>query len=650
LLRAEPLNLGFSYQGILEDGGVPAEGAYDLAFTVYDDPLAGTVLDERLVLDNVPVNGGVFSVELTLKPSVFDAQQTWLEIEVRPGASVDPADFALLGPRQKITPVPYALYSLSAGTVRHGSGVLSVEGLNPRTSANLGRVNFNYSFGSPPVVTVTGLFSPSAPGYYIPQPANIDNDGFDLHVLNPTSVVLSPRDYAFNWIASGNGSLLQTWYRDLDGDGYSDGARKDAYEQPAGYASGSVLAGTSGDCDDTNPDVNPGATEIWYDGVDQDCDGRSDFDQDMDGYDAVAHGGTDCDDTDRWVYPGAMELCGNGKDDDCNDGIDETDCVDRDCSDEMADLFRAAFEQCLAEGGSPGDCFAEAAALVDYQPCQDALLNLPSCSQFVVFCFALDPAELEPCLYASCPVEYERIFGTPEDADGDGYNVFEDCDDTDPSINPAASEIWYDGVDQDCDGASDYDQDGDGYDSDGHGGLDCDDTDASVNPGAFDICGDGIDQDCDGVDRPCEDRDGDGFLETVDCDDFDPDVYPGATEIPYDEIDQDCDGSDLTDVDGDGFDAVEAGGDDCDDGNPDTYPGAPDICDGLDNDCDGELEEDCDADGDGFLYWEDCDDTNPDIFPGAQEICDDIDNDCDGSIDNGVVLPDLDGDGFPSAI
>ena len=72
---------------------------------------------------------------------------------------------------------------------------------------------------------------------------------------------------------------------------------------------------------------------------------------------------------------------------------------------------------------------------------------------------------------------------TINDFDGDGYTTLDgDCDTADSSISPGATEIWYDGVDQDCDEASDYDQDGDGHDSDAYGGDDCDDADTAVNP------------------------------------------------------------------------------------------------------------------------------------------------------------------------
>jgi hypothetical protein len=162
-----------------------------------------------------------------------------------------------------------------------------------------------------------------------------------------------------------------------------------------------------------------------------------------------------------------------------------------------------------------------------------------------------------------------------QDGDGDGASAMADCDDDDPAVLPGATEVWYDGVDQDCDG-NDDDQDVDGAPV----GLDCDDLDPAVHPGATEVWYDGVDQDCDGND---DDQDVDGVPVGVDCDDVDAGVHPGAAEVWYDGVDQDCDGNDDDqDVDGVPVDV------DCDDLDPTVFPGAVEIPqDGIDQDCDG---------------------------------------------------------------
>lgn len=72
------------------------------------------------------------------------------------------------------------------------------------------------------------------------------------------------------------------------------------------------------DCDDTDPDSHPGAFEVPYDGIDQDCDGSDPCDFDGDGFDHPACGGTDCRDDDASVYPGASDRLDNERDEDCN--------------------------------------------------------------------------------------------------------------------------------------------------------------------------------------------------------------------------------------------------------------------------------------------------------------------------------------------
>ncbi len=196
------------------------------------------------------------------------------------------------------------------------------------------------------------------------------------------------------------------------------------------------------------------------------------------------------------------------------------------------------------------------------------------------------PALLIPACLSAPPVL---------DADGDGYEYPEDCDDERQDVNPEAEEIWYDGVDQDCDDGDDYDQDGDGFTSDEHGGDDCDDTDADINPDAFETYYDGVNQNCDGDSDYDKDRDGyDSAADSEwgdDCDDSDAEINPGATETWYDGVDQDCDGADDYDQDGDGYPSDQHHGTDCDDLNDEVHPDAPELINDIDDDCDDNIDE-----------------------------------------------------------
>ncbi len=275
---------------------------------------------------------------------------------------------------------------------------------------------------------------------------------------------------------------------------------------------------------------------------------------------------------------------------------------------------------------------------------------------------------------------------------------------TDLYSNTASLEIC-DGVDNDGDGLIDegFDQDNDGFTS---CGGDCDDNDPAIYPGATEICN-GVDDNCDGqVDEGLSQ----GFQFTYTftnashCNTLNitwsggcpswlvdisialvstntgvmsiatnlpntgsyswtvpstllPDDYffyvPGASSggngIPFtigsssgteicNGLDDDCDGliDEGFDIDNDGF--TSCGGD-CDDNDPAIYPGATEICDAIDNNCNGVIDEGFDVDNDGFTSCGgDCDDNDPAIYPGAPEICDGIDNNCDGIVDGGVIV------------
>lgn len=128
-------------------------------------------------------------------------------------------------------------------------------------------------------------------------------------------------------------------------------------------------------------------------------------------------------------------------------------------------------------------------------------------------------------------------------------------------------------------------------------------------------------------------------------------------EPPYTSLDSG--NTEAEDNDQDGYTADE----DCDDADSTVYPGAPELCDELDNDCDGETDEDVtntwylDGDGDGYgtsgvsmqscenmtgytTDSGDCDDSNDAVYPGAMEICDGVDNDCDAATEDAGIAVD----------
>jgi formylglycine-generating enzyme required for sulfatase activity len=137
---------------------------------------------------------------------------------------------------------------------------------------------------------------------------------------------------------------------------------------------------------------------------------------------------------------------------------------------------------------------------------------------------------------------------------------------------------------------------------------------------------------------PRDDRDGDGSQSSLDCNEDDDSLHPGATEL-CDGLDQNCDGKvdNAADADGDGFDACS----DCNDEFFGIHPGAEDLLgDDIDADCDG--KDGTDADADGFVAatvgGDDCNDLDPLIFPGAPERCNGLDDDCSGEPDDSGTL------------
>jgi hypothetical protein len=175
------------------------------------------------------------------------------------------------------------------------------------------------------------------------------------------------------------------------------------------------------------------------------------------------------------------------------------------------------------------------------------------------------PLLLLVCLFPiSCPGSGADT--AAHDPDGDGFIAPEDCDETNPWVHPGAEDRWYDGVDQDCDGRDDFDQDGDGHPV----SEDCDDADPLVHPDAREIC-DGRDNDCD---RLVDGPDAEGarpWFPDLDGDGWGAGSKPTLSCVPSE--------------------AFSARGGDCDDANPEVHPGAEERFDGIDQDCDGRVDE-----------------------------------------------------------
>jgi hypothetical protein len=367
---------------------------------------------------------------------------------------------------------------------------------------------------------------------------------------------------------------------DADGDGFASAACVDARGVPLGE-----------DCDDASASVYPGALELCdAAGIDEDCNPETLGGRDLDGdgrLDAACCNGSrcgdDCNDAIRGI-PADREIC-NGLDDDCDGSIDEG---------ELVRVYRDA------DGDGHGD---------------------PSM----------------PAMGCGARAGY-----VPDDRD---------CDDASALRSPTLPEVC-DGIDNDCDGVPDpedapvvarwyADGDGDGFGDPlrsieacappaGHAllGTDCDDTNAARHPAQRERCN-GVDDDCNGVadfviaPGDLEDDDLDGVPDAAcpmlpagaprDCEDRDASSHGDALEL-CDGRDNDCDGRidegvestrHFRDVDGDGWGSEAAGvvvacgvvpghtirGGDCDEGSNLRHPGAIEGCNGVDEDCDGAIDE-----------------------------------------------------------
>lgn len=459
---------------------------------------------------------------------------------------------------------------------------------------------------------------------------DIDNDGsFDVSGAAPTVTFASLLIFI-----SGDPGVYTITMRTYDTQGHTSTASTTLTILPGDLDGDGFDSDV--DCDDDNDQVYPGAPELC-DNLDNDCDGEIDEEIDADGdgcFDCFAgvsdpqNDGTDTD---------GDGICDLTDVDDDNDGVlDGDDCAPLDplvylgapCDDGILCTQNDLIDINCECHGTPNDALVDDGQWCNGQEICDVLLGGTA---------GTPPALSDgvDCTLDTCDEVNDMIVHTPDDSlcdDGDPCNGVETCDPVlgCQSGTPLVCDDGNECTTDFCDAVT-----GGCVFQPVVDGTACDDGDITTVTEC--IAGE-----CTVI---SVDFDQDGFDDSVDCDDNNDQVYPGAPEL-CDGLDNDCDGvipDSEIDNDGDSFSECEG---DCDDTNPDIFPGAPELCDGLDNDCDGVVPDtEMDNDGDSFSECEgDCDDTNVDIYPGAPELCDGLDNDCDGEIDEGLTLDsDLDG-------
>ncbi|MES2515719.1 MAG: MopE-related protein [Bacteroidota bacterium] len=407
-----------------------------------------------------------------------------------------------------------------------------------------------------------------------------------------------------------------TYYRDFDSDGYGMAASGTtiACSAPTGYVSNNT------DCNDGNSAIHPGAVEIIGDGIDQNCNSMEVCyaDADNDGYrpnstatvnssdldcnDAFEATTTDpvgdCDDANFNIHPGSFEIC-NGIDEDCDSFIDEG----------LTTTYYRDFDSDgygMASSGTTVACTAPAGYVSNNTDCNDGDPGVhPGATEIIGDGIDQDCNTMEVC-YADADNDGYRpnSTATVNSSDLDCFDAFEavgadptaDCNDNDFNMNPGVVDIC-NGMDDNCNswidegGTTIFYRD---FDSDGYGmaasgttmacsappgyasnNMDCNDADGNIHPAATEICdGANVDENCNGL---ADDSDASAINTIVFYLDADGDSF-GVTS------------NSITKCDPIGSYSAIIGGD-CDDSNPNINPNMLEIVNGIDDNCDGAVDE-----------------------------------------------------------
>jgi hypothetical protein len=478
-----------------------------------------------------------------------------------------------------------------------------------------------------------------------------DNFGYSVAV-DGNAAVVGAKDFDVSGdINEGAASAFALTQKDKDSDGLAD-----AYDNcPNTYEASPVACEQPDSDDDGVGDMCDNCLDVYNPPERYGLQLPIQVDFDGDGF------GDECDcptnflgPLDPGIYPGAPEIC-DGKDNDCDGTMDGTAGVS----------ITRPTQTCGGVGACAGNTGTETCVAGNW-------IMTKVCSPF-------EGATIEICdgIDNDCNGTVDNSL-TPLFADkqsGVCAGSLKVCSGTGGWAEPnytaipgyEANEVTCDGVDNDCDGQVDegltIDADGDGHSTHNScGGTkdDCDDNNPNRYPGNTEILCNRVDENCNGLGDDDRDADNDGFsFCRGDCDDNNPNIYPFAPEILCNGIDENCNGlaDDDRNLDGD---PVSFCSGDCNDLNPRKYPGNTEVCDGVDNDCDGATDEGasggpltqaCYSGPDGTAGVGACKGGTQTCSNGTwgvcvgeivpvQEVCDRVDNDCDGSVDeNGVCQP-----------